>query len=234
MEKRSHKMSCLYIIPTPIGNLKDITLRALDALNEVDVILAEDTRTTNHLLKHFEITTKTKAYHQHNEHLLTAKVIQEIFKSEKGYAIVSDAGTPGISDPGYLLIRECIKNNIKIISLPGPTAFLPALTQSGFPCDRFLFEGFLPHKKGRKKKLEILKEEKRTVILYESPHRILKLLKELNDYIGPDRLVSVSRELTKVYEETLIGTANELVEKFSKQKPKGEFVVVIDALKTHQ
>ena len=154
-------MSCLYIIPTPIGNLKDITLRALETLKEVDVILAEDTRTTNHLLKHYEITTKTKAYHQHNEHTLTSKVIEDIAHSENGFALVSDAGTPGISDPGYLLIRECIKKNIKIVSLPGSTALIPALTQSGFPCDRFIFEGFLPHKKGRKKKATNIKRRKK-------------------------------------------------------------------------
>lgn len=221
-------MSCLYIIPTPIGNLKDITLRALETLKEVDVILAEDTRTTNHLLKHYEITTKTKAYHQHNEHTLTSKVIEDIAHSENGFALVSDAGTPGISDPGYLLIRECIKKNIKIVSLPGSTALIPALTQSGFPCDRFIFEGFLPHKKGRKKKLQTLKEEKRTIILYESPHRILKLLKELDEYLDNERLVSVSRELTKIYEETIIGTPKEVAQKFTIKKPKGEFVVVIE------
>ena len=224
-------MSCLYIIPTPIGNLKDITLRAIETLKEVDVILAEDTRTTNHLLKHYEVDTKTRPYHQHNEHSLTSRLIEEILKSENGFALVSDAGTPGISDPGYLLIRECVKNKIKITSLPGPTALIPALTQSGFPCDRFIFEGFLPHKKGRKKKLQTLKEEKRTVVLYESPHRMLKLLKELDEHLGSERLVSVSRELTKIYEETIIGTPKEIAQIFSNKKPKGEFVVVIDAIK---
>lgn len=221
-------MSCLYIIPTPIGNLKDITLRALETLKQVDFILAEDTRTTNKLLKHYEINTKTRPYHQHNEHSLTNKLIDEILNSQNGLALVSDAGTPGISDPGYLLIRECVKNKIKIVSLPGPTALIPALTQSGFPCDRFIFEGFLPHKKGRKKRLQILKEEKRTIVLYESPHRILKLLKELEEYLSEERLVAISRELTKVYEETIIGTPKEVAQKFANKKPKGEFVVVIE------
>ncbi|MFL2570941.1 MAG: 16S rRNA (cytidine(1402)-2'-O)-methyltransferase [Parvicellaceae bacterium] len=224
-------MSNLYIVPTPIGNLKDITLRAIEVLNEADLILSEDTRTTQNLLKHFDISTKTRAYHQHNEHVATKGVIEELLSKEVNYALVSDAGTPGISDPGFLLIRACVKEKINVVSLPGPTAFVPAITKSGFPCDRFVFEGFLPHKKGRAKRLAAIKEEKRAVVLYESPHRILRLLKETDELLGSDRLVSVSREISKIYEETKTGSPADLHEYFSKNKPKGEFVVVIDALK---
>ncbi len=221
-------MSCLYVIPTPIGNLKDITIRAIEILNSVDLILAEDTRTTSRLLKEYNITTKLRAYHLHNEHKTTPLIIQEILKYDKKYALVSDAGTPGISDPGFLLIRESIKKGIKVISLPGATAFVPAILQSGFPCDSFIFEGFLPHKKGRQKKIMEIKDEKRTVVLYESPHRIIKLLTEFKKHFQPERRVSISRELTKIFEETITSTVEELQVKFEKEKPKGEFVVVIE------
>ena len=224
-------MSCLYVIPTPIGNLKDITFRAIEILKEVDLILAEDTRTTSRLLKEYNILTKSSSYHLHNEHRITSKIVEKLLAEEKKYALVSDAGTPAISDPGFLLIRECVKQGIKVISLPGPTAFVPAILQSGFPCDSFIFEGFLPHKKGRQKKILQIKEEKRTVILYESPHRIVKLLSELHQHIGEERKISISRELTKKFEETITKTALELKHVFENEKPKGEFVVVIEGKK---
>ena len=218
--------TALYIIPTPIGNLKDITLRALDTLSNVDLILAEDTRKTGQLLKHYEITQPMQSFHAHNEHKVLTSVLKRLEAGEK-MALVSDAGTPSISDPGFLLVRACLENNIGVECLPGATAFVPALVKSGFPSDRFLFEGFLPQKKGRKSRLELLSQEKRTIILYESPHRILKLLEELKVNFGPDRIISVSRELTKIYEETLNDTIENLIEHFTEHKIKGEFVVVI-------
>ena len=220
-------MACLYVVPTPIGNLKDITVRAIELLKEVDLILAEDTRTTSRLLKEYDISTKLKPYHLHNEHKLTGSIVDEIIEKNKSYALVSDAGTPGISDPGFLLIRESIKKGLDVIALPGSTAFVPAVLQSGFPTDTFIFEGFLPHKKGRQKKIIEIAQETRTVVLYESPHRLLKLLNELGKNIHPERKVSISRELTKKFEETTIGTIEKLLKKYNHQKPKGEFVVVV-------
>lgn len=222
----SVEQTSLYLIPTPIGNLEDITLRSLRLLKEVDVILAEDTRNTGKLLKHFEIETKMEAYHAHNEHQSTIKVLNKI-KEGKRVALVSDAGTPGISDPGFFLTREAIKEGIKVECLPGATAFVPALVKSGIPCDKFCFEGFLPHKKGRQTKLIELAEEERTLVLYESTHRIIKLLEQINEFFGTDRLISVSRELTKIHEETINGTAKEVVEYYKEAVTKGEFVVII-------
>lgn len=220
-------MSSLYVIPTPIGNLKDITLRALETLKNVDYILAEDTRVVKKLLNHYEINTPIKAYHQHNEHKIYKKIVNEILEQQIEVGLVSDAGTPGISDPGFLLIREAINNNINVVSLPGPTALIPALLQSGFSSDSFVFEGFLPHKKGRKSKLSSLITENRTVILYESPHRLLKLLQEINDLFESNRKIAVTREISKIYEETKIGSAGELLEYYKNNKPKGEIVVVL-------
>ena len=220
-------MSSLYVIPTPIGNLKDITLRALETLKNVDYILAEDTRVVKKLLNHYEINTPIKAYHQHNEHKIYKKIVNEILEQQREVGLVSDAGTPGISDPGFLLIREAINNNINVVSLPGPTALIPALLQSGFSSDSFVFEGFLPHKKGRKSKLSSLITENRTVILYESPHRLLKLLQEINDLFESNRKIAVTREISKIYEETKIGSAGELLEYYKNNKPKGEIVVVL-------
>lgn len=216
----------LYLVPTPIGNLEDITLRAIRVLKEMDVILAEDTRQTLKLLKHFEITTKLQPFHQHNEHKKLTYVIDLILSGKK-IALVSDAGTPGISDPGFLLVRECVANNIDIECLPGATAFVPALVNSGFPCEKFCFEGFLPQKKGRQTRIQQLALESRTVIIYESPHRLVKTLGQLADYFGLERQTSVSRELTKIYEETKRGTLQELISYFSLKQVKGELVIVI-------
>jgi len=223
-------MSKLYIIPTPIGNLKDITFRAIEVLNEVDLILAEDTRKTSILLNHFAIKNKLQAYHKFNEHKQINYIIDKL-KSGNTFALVTDAGTPGISDPGFLIVRECLKNDIKIETLPGATAFIPALVNSGFPSDKFCFEGFLPQKKGRQKRLKELAEEERTIILYESPHRLLKLLNQTAELFGQERQISVSRELTKIYEETKRGTANELIEYYNDKTIKGEIVVVINGKK---
>ncbi|MDF7818363.1 16S rRNA (cytidine(1402)-2'-O)-methyltransferase [Runella sp. MFBS21] len=216
----------LYLIPTPIGNLEDITLRAINTLKNADVILAEDTRTSGHLLKHLGITKPLQSYHIHNEHQTVQKLIARLLKGEN-MALVSDAGTPAISDPGFLLVRECIKNNIEVECLPGPTAFVPALVNSGLPNDRFTFEGFLPHKKGRQTRLTQLKEEERTMIFYESPHRLLKSLEQFVEYFGADRQASVSRELTKVYEETIRGTLTEIIAYFAEKTIKGEIVIVV-------
>ena len=219
-------MAKLFIVPTPIGNLSDITFRAIEVLKSVDFVLAEDTRTSGILLKHYEISKPLVAYHQHNEHKVFEMLSERIAAGENA-ALVSDAGTPAISDPGFLLVRECLKRSIEVECLPGATAFVPALVNSGLPADRFVFEGFLPHKKGRKTKLEYLSTVPYTVILYESPHRLLKTLEQLKAHFGPERLVSVSRELTKVYEETIRGTLEELAVHFSETKPKGEFVIVV-------
>lgn len=218
--------SKLYIVPTPIGNLEDITLRALTVLKSVDVILAEDTRNTIHLLKHFQIEKPLRSYHAHNEHK-TVEDIVNMIQSGQSVALVSDAGTPAISDPGFLLVRACIKENIPVETLPGATAFVPALVNSGFPSDSFVFIGFLPQKKGRQTKLLELKEETRTFILYESPYRLVKVLEEFKLHLGADRLVSVSRELTKFYEETKRGTVEELIAYFSSKPVKGEIVIVV-------
>ena len=217
----------LFLIPTPIGNLEDITLRAIRILKEVDLILAEDTRTTRKLLNHHHINNHIKSYHAYNEHQATEKIIERL-KSGDRIALVSDAGTPGISDPGYLLVNACIANHIPFESLPGATALIPALIKSGFPNDRFVFEGFLPHKKGRKTRLLSLKDESRTMIFYESPHRLLKCLEEFKDLFGPDRRASVSRELTKKFEETYNGTLEEIVQYFSEKPIKGEIVIVLE------
>jgi 16S rRNA (cytidine1402-2'-O)-methyltransferase len=213
-------------VPTPIGNIRDITLRALDILKSADLILAEDTRKTGILLKHYEISVKMSPHHQFNEHKAVKSLAERIEHGET-MALVTDAGTPGISDPGFLLVRECIRNGIEVECLPGATAFVPALVNSGLPCDRFLFEGFLPVKKGRKTRLEELAELECTIILYESTHRILKALEEMALYFGPDRPASVSRELTKIYEETVRGTLPELAGYFREHPAKGEFVIII-------
>ncbi|MDT8411940.1 MAG: 16S rRNA (cytidine(1402)-2'-O)-methyltransferase [Vicingaceae bacterium] len=223
-------MSKLYLIPTPIGNLKDITFRAIEVLKAVDLILAEDTRTSSKLLKHYGINQQLIAFHQHNEHKNLDKVIDKL-KSGLTIALVSDAGTPAISDPGFLLVRACVENDIEVECLPGATAFVPALVNSGFPCDKFVFEGFLPHKKGRQTRLKFLQEETRTIVFYESPHRLIKTLTQFNEFFGEDRRVSVSRELTKIHEETVRGTANELIQYFTENTLKGEIVIVVDSLK---
>ena len=216
----------LYLVPTPIGNLEDITLRAIRLLKECDLILAEDTRTTGKLLSHFEISTQQSAFHMHNEHKSAEKFVNEM-KDGKTICLVSDAGTPGISDPGFLLVREALKENVKVECLPGATAFVPALVKSGIPCDRFVFEGFLPHKKGRQTKIKEIAEETRTVVIYESTHRIIKALEQFNEFFDEDRIVSVSRELTKKFEETVTGTVVEVLDHFKNNTIKGEFVVVI-------
>ena len=216
----------LYLVPTPIGNLEDITLRALKVLEQADVVLAEDTRTSGVLCKHFNISTPLQAYHKDNEHKVVQNIIYQI-QSGKKMALISDAGTPGISDPGFLLVRSCLENNIEVECLPGATAFVPALVNSGFPCDKFVFEGFLPHQKGRQKRLLALANEHRTIIFYESPYRILKLLKELSEHFGAERSVSISRELTKKFEETYRGSIASALEHFTVKVPKGEFVVVV-------
>jgi len=219
-------MSKLYLIPTPIGNLEDITLRAVRILKEVDVILAEDTRTSRVLLNHLGIDKRLLSHHQHNEHQSTPEVIRMI-QAGQSVALISDAGTPGISDPGFLLVREALKQEVEVECLPGPTAFVPALVISGLPCDRFHFEGFLPVKKGRQTKLKELAELDLTIIFYESPHRILKTLEQLSEYFGPERPASVSRELTKIYEQTLRGTVRDLAAHFATTEARGEMVVVI-------
>ena len=219
-------MSKLFIVPTPIGNLGDITFRAIETLKSVDLILAEDTRTSLKLLKNYNIKNSIESYHMHNEHKKLTSIIDKL-NSGFEIALISDAGTPGISDPGFLLIRECIKNKIEIECLPGATALIPALINSGLPSDRFLFEGFLPVKKGRTKRLKEIAEENRTVIFYESPHRILSTLNDLSICYNEDSSVSISRELTKIHEETFRGKIKDAIEHFEKKKPKGEFVIVL-------
>ncbi len=221
-----HLSTSLYLVATPIGNLKDMTFRAIEVLKEVDQILAEDTRTSGVLLKHYEINTSLRSFHAFNEHKAVEGIIKEM-KSGKVFALISDAGTPGVSDPGFLLARAIIQNDLKMEVLPGATAFIPALLKSGFPCERFVFEGFLPHKKGRKTKLEAIKEETRTVILYESPHRLIKTLTQIQEFVGLHTVVSVSRELTKKFEETITGSIEDLISHFETHQPKGEFVIVI-------
>ena len=219
----------LYIVPTPIGNLKDITLRALDALKEADLILAEDTRTTSNLLNHYQITNPLSPYHQHNEHKVLQHLIDQLLEGKK-MALVTDAGTPGISDPAFLLIRECIKSGIKVECLPGATAFVPALVNSGIPSNRFVFEGFLPLKKGRQTLLKSLADEDRTMIFYESPVRLVKTLQDFIQYFGSGRLCCVSRELTKLFEENRRGTLQEVHDYFKEKNPKGEIVIVVAGL----
>lgn len=219
-------MSKLYIVPTPIGNLDDITLRAIKVLSEADYILAEDTRTTAFLLKHLGIEKKLYSHHKFNEHATSASVAEAIGEGHT-VALVSDAGTPGISDPGFLLVRTCVEAGIEVETLPGATAFVPALVQSGFPCDRFCFEGFLPQKKGRSKRLQELSSESRSIIFYESPFRVVKCLEQLAETFGEERKVSVSRELTKKFEQTVRGTIAEVLEYYRQHEPKGEFVIVV-------
>lgn len=222
----------LFLVPTPIGNLGDITLRALEVLKSVDVILAEDTRTSGVLLKHYQINKPLQSFHIFNEHKSVGQLIDRLKKGEV-MALISDAGTPGISDPGFLLIREALKHNLKVGCLPGATALIPALVKSGFPTDRFVFEGFLPHKKGKQTLLKKLAEEDRTVIFYESPHRLLKTLEQVKEFFGPARQASVSRELSKKFEETKTGTVEDLITHFSSKEVKGEIVVVVSG-KTKQ
>lgn len=219
-------MAKLYIVPTPIGNLEDITLRAIRILEEVDYILAEDTRTTSVLLKHLGIEKKMYSHHKFNEHA-TSAMVAEAIEGGRNVALVSDAGTPGISDPGFLLVRTCVESGLEVETLPGPTAFVPALVQSGFPCDRFCFEGFLPQKKGRNKRIAALADEERTMIFYESPFRVVKLLQQLSEVMGGEREASVSREITKKFEQTVRGTLASLIEHFTQNDPKGEFVVIV-------
>ncbi len=220
-------MSKLYIVPTPIGNLEDITLRAIRVLKEVELILAEDTRTTAFLLKHLGIEKRMYSHHKFNEHATSAMVAESI-NAGHSVALVSDAGTPGISDPGFLLVRTCVEQGIEVETLPGATAAIPALIQSGFPCDRFCFEGFLPQKKGRQKHLEELGSETRTMIFYESPYRVVKSLEQFADHFGGERRVSVTRELTKKFEQTVRGTLDEVAQYFRDNEPRGEFVIVVE------
>ena len=223
-------MAKLYLVPTPIGNLEDITLRAIRTLKEVDLILAEDTRTSGKLLKHFEVLTPMQSHHMHNEHRMVKRIVERI-KSGENVALISDAGTPAISDPGFLLTRTCLENDVEIECLPGATAFVPALVNSGLPNDKFVFEGFLPVKKGRQTRLTFLAEETRTMIFYESPHKLLKTLTHFAEYFGEERPISVSRELTKLYEETIRGSISEVIEHFTAKAPKGEFVIVVGGKK---
>ena len=222
-------MSKLFLVPTPIGNLEDMTFRALRILKEVDCILAEDTRTSGKLLKHFEIDTPMQSHHMHNEHKTVNSLIDRL-KNGESFALISDAGTPAISDPGFLLSRTCIENDIEIECLPGATAFVPALVNSGLPNDKFVFEGFLPVKKGRQTRLKLLSEETRTMVFYESPHKLIKTLTNFVEYFGEDRNVSVSRELTKLYEETIRGTAKEVLDHYIQKPPKGEIVIIVEGL----
>lgn len=216
----------LYLVPTPIGNLEDITLRSINILKSVDQILAEDTRTSGVLLKHYDIQTPMSSFHAHNEHKVLDAIIEQL-KAGKTMAVITDAGTPGISDPGFMLARACVAAEIDFETLPGATAFVPALVNSGLPCDKFVFEGFLPHKKGRQTRLTELKEENRTMVFYESPHRLVKTLTQLAEYLGADRKASVSRELTKLFEENKRGSLKELADYFDKGKVKGEIVIIV-------
>ena len=219
-------MSKLYLIPTPIGNLEDITLRALRLLKQVDVVLAEDTRITRKLFSYFDINTSLAAFHMHNEHKVLDKWIARL-KAGETIALVSDAGTPAISDPGFLLVRKCIKKGIEVDCLPGATAFVPALVNSGLPSEKFIFEGFLPVKKGRQTRLKVLTDEERTMVFYESPHRIVKTLSQFMEYFGEERSISISREISKMFEETKRGTIKDILQHFEQKKPKGEFVIII-------
>ena len=220
----------IYLIPTPIGNLEDITLRAIRLLKEVDLILAEDTRVSIKLLKYFEIGTRLQSFHMHNEHKKVETVVEQL-KNGKTVALISDAGTPGISDPGFLLVREALKEGLEVQCLPGPTALIPALVQSGIPCERFIFEGFLPPKKGRQTRLEQMALETRTQVFYESPHKLLKTLEQLVTFFGADRSIAVVREISKLYESTFRGNAQEGLDFFEAHPPKGEFVIVVEGLK---
>ena len=223
-------MSKLYIIPTPIGNLEDITFRAIRILKEVNIVLAEDTRTSKKLFSHYNIDTPLSSFHMHNEHRVLNKWVERI-KNGETIALISDAGTPAISDPGFLLVRECVKENIEVDCFPGATAFVPALVNSALACEKFIFEGFLPVKKGRQTRLILLAEEERTMIFYESPHRIIKTLKQFSEYFGEERKVSVSREISKMFEETKRGNLMEVLQYFEEKKPKGEFVIIVEGKK---
>ncbi len=223
-------MSLLYIVPTPIGNLEDISFRCLNILKKVDYVLAEDTRVTKKLFSKYDIFTPLSSFHTYNEHRVLKKWVNALTNNKK-IALVSDAGTPAISDPGFLLVRECIKNNIEVICLPGPTAFVPALVMSGIPMNSFVFEGFLPSRKGRISKLKFLEQEERTMVFYESPHRILKTLSDLIKFFGKERHASISREISKVFEETKRGSLIILLEFYEKNKPKGEFVIIVEGKK---
>lgn len=219
-------MGKLYLVPTPIGNLGDITFRAVEVLKEADLILAEDTRTSGKLLKHLGVSTPMQSYHMHNEHQRTKGLVERMNAGET-FALISDAGTPAISDPGFLMVRACLQAGVEVECLPGATALIPALVNSGLPNDRFVFEGFLPVKKGRQTRLLAMQDETRTMVLYESPHKLLKTLKQFVEYFGQDRMVSVSRELSKMHEETIRGTLAEVLEHFEKKPPKGELVLVL-------
>ena len=223
-------MAKLYIVPTPIGNLEDFTFRAINILKDVNLILCEDTRRSKKLLIHYNIETPLRSHHKFNEHKEIGKIVDKILSGEK-IALISDAGTPGISDPGFLAVRTCLENNIQVECLPGATALIPALVNSGIPFDKFVFEGFLPLKKGRKTRLEKLSEEKRTMIFYESPHKLLKTLNDFNNSFGSDRKVSISRELTKIYEETIRLSLEESIKLFNEKPPKGEFVIIVEGCK---
>ncbi|PLX09213.1 MAG: 16S rRNA (cytidine(1402)-2'-O)-methyltransferase [Marinilabiliales bacterium] len=219
-------MSKLYIVPTPIGNLNDMTFRAIEVLKSVDLILAEDTRTSGKLLKHFDIENRMTSYHLHNEHKVVSNIVQRIIDGEE-MALISDAGTPAISDPGFLLVRECVENNVEVECLPGATAFIPALVNSGLPNDKFFFEGFLPHKKGRQTRLKELSEYKQTLIFYESPHRLLKTLNQFIEFFGAERKASVSREISKMHEENVRGSLQQVFDHFNNKTIKGEIVIIV-------
>lgn len=219
-------MGTLFVVPTPVGNLEDITARALRILREADLILAEDTRTSGNLLRHFDIRNALLSFHKFNEHQVVTNIVARLLGGET-MALVSDAGTPGISDPGFLLVREAVRAGIEVITLPGPTAFVPALVSSGLPCDRFCFEGFLPQKKGRMTRLQELCHETRTIIFYESPHRVVRLLEQLAETFGPNRQISACREISKVHEESTRGTVTEVLEHFRTEEPRGEFVIIV-------
>ena len=220
-------MGILYIVPTPVGNMEDMTLRAIRVLKEADLVLAEDTRTSGHLLKHFDIQQHLVSHHKFNEHGTSASVVERLLAGQT-VALVSDAGTPGISDPGFFLVREAVKAGIEVQTLPGATAFVPALVSSGLPCDRFCFEGFLPQKKGRQTRLRQLAEEERTMVFYESPYRVVKTLQQFCEVFGGDRMVSVCREISKVHEESVRGTLTEVLAHFTAHEPRGEFVLVVE------
>ena len=223
-------MAKLYVVPTPIGNLEDFTFRAARVLEEADLILAEDTRTSAKLMAHYQISTPMRSHHMHNEHKTVEKWVDKI-REGNTIALITDAGTPAISDPGFLLVRECIKSNLEVDCLPGATAFVPALVNSGLPCDKFVFEGFLPQKKGRQTRPKALAEETKTMVFYESPYRVKKTLEQFVEYMGEDRHVSVSREISKKFEETVRGSVSEVLAHFEAKEPKGEFVIVLDGLK---
>lgn len=228
IKKQKHcTMGILYVVPTPVGNLEDITLRAIRILKEADFVLAEDTRTSSKLLKHLEIQVPMYSHHKFNEHQTVKPLVERIQNSEHHVALVSDAGTPAISDPGFLLVRECVKNGVEVQCLPGATAFVPALVSSALPSEKFVFEGFLPQKKGRQTRLNFLKNEQRTIIFYESPYRVLKTLTQLSEVFGAERQAAAAREISKIHEECVRGTLSELVEHFTKNEPRGEFVLLV-------